>query len=61
MSARALKVLLAGRVAGTLEQRESGKLSFEYERDYQGAPLSLSMPVSNRVYGDKRVRPFLFG
>lgn len=61
MSAPALKVLLAGRVAGTLKQRESGKLSFEYEHDYQGPPLSLSMPVSNRVYGDKRVRPFLFG
>lgn len=61
MSEPTLKVLLAGNVAGTLKQRESGKLSFEYERDYQGPPLSLSMPISNRVYEDKRVRPFLFG
>lgn len=61
MSDKVLKVLLAGRVAGTLKQRESGKLSFEYEHDYQGLPLSLSMPVSNRIYEDKRVRPFLFG
>lgn len=61
MSGEILKVLLAGRVAGTLAQRESGKLSFEYERNYQGPPLSLSMPVSNRTYGDKRVRPFLCG
>lgn len=61
MNAEILKVLLAGRVAGTLAQRESGKLSFEYERDYQGPPLSLSMPISNRAYGDKRVRPFLYG
>lgn len=61
MSTDTLKVLLAGRVAGSLTQSETGKLTFEYERDYQGPPLSLSMPVSNRVYGDKRVRPFLYG
>ena len=61
MSAKTLKVLLAGRVAGVLTQSEGGKLSFEYEHDYRGLPLSLSMPVSNRVYGDKRVRPFLYG
>lgn len=61
MSSRVLKVLLAGRVAGTLSQSDSSALSFEYERDYVGLPLSLSMPVSNRVFVDKRVRPFLFG
>lgn len=61
MSSRVLKALLAGRVAGTLSQSDGGALSFEYERDYAGPPLSLSMPVSNRVFVDKRVRPFLFG
>lgn len=36
-------------------------MSFVYEPSYSGPPLSLSMPLSNRAYGDKIVRPFLFG
>lgn len=61
MSARILKALLNGRVAGTVAQSENGGLSFVYEDGYQGPLLSLSMPVSNRVYKDASVRPFLFG
>ena len=61
MSARSLMVIIAGRIAGTVTQRESGQLTFEYAPDYHGAPLSMSMPVGNRSYTDKQVRPFLFG
>lgn len=56
-----LTVIIAGRVAGMVEQRESGQLTFEYAPEYQGAPLSVSMPIANRTYTDKQVRPFLFG
>ena len=56
-----LRVLLDGRVAGTLHQDEHGLMSFCYDDSYRGAPLSLSMPLSNRVYGQDVVRPYLFG
>lgn len=56
-----LQILICGTPAGTLQQHDSGELSFSYLGDYRGAPLSLGMPVSNAVYGDKVVRPYLFG
>lgn len=61
MNRRLLTVIIAGQVAGHVEQHESGQLTFAYKPDYQGAPLSISMPIGNRVYGDKQVRPYLFG
>lgn len=61
MASRQLKVLLSGRIAGTLSQNDSGRLTFRYEECYEGTPLSTAMPVSNRTYGDSTVRPFLFG
>lgn len=56
-----LRTFIAGIPAGTLKQGTSGELSFEYDDVYAGVPLSLSMPVSNRRFTDKTVRPFLFG
>ncbi len=61
MNKRILATIIAGQVAGYVEQHESGQLTFEYLPDYHGAPLSISMPIGNRVYGDKQVRPYLFG
>lgn len=58
---RELVALIAGQRAGWVCQAESGALSFAYDGGYVGIPLSLSMPVSNQVFGDKVVRPFLFG
>lgn len=56
-----LRVLLAGVPAGTVHQDEHGLMSFAYDAGYQGPPLSLSMPVSNRTYGPDVLRPYLFG
>ena len=56
-----LNVLICGRPAGILAQDERGLMSFSYHDGYEGIPLSLSMPVSNRVYGQAVVRPYLFG
>lgn len=50
MAATSLKAIVGGAVAGTLLQNEAGLMSFHYDESYQGAPLSLSMPVSNRIY-----------
>ncbi|MDO4291454.1 MAG: type II toxin-antitoxin system HipA family toxin [Eggerthellaceae bacterium] len=58
---KTLEVLIAGVPAGYLHQHASGGLSFTYRTDYRGTPLSLSMPVANTTYGDKKVRPYLFG
>lgn len=56
-----LDVYIAGERAGVLRQSANGSLAFSYAPDYAGIPLSLTMPLSNRVYGDKTVRPYLMG
>lgn len=61
MTAGALDVLIAGKLAGTLSQDGAGSLSFAYGRGYRGVPLSSSMPLSTRPYRDKAVLPYLWG
>lgn len=61
MKRRILSVIIAGTVAGEVEQHESGQLTFAYKEGYSGAPLSSAMPIGNRPFGDKQVRPYLFG
>lgn len=56
-----LAVLVAGKRAGTLIQKQGGGLSFLYDSGYSGPPLSLSMPVSGRRFGDKVVAPYFMG
>lgn len=56
-----LIVIIAGKRAGRVEQRADGSLIFSYDTGYPGPPLSLSMPISNRSFGDKVVRPYLMG
>lgn len=56
-----LVVLIAGQQVGFVRQGQDGLLSFSYKPGYNSVPLSLSMPVAGRVFGDKIVRPFLFG
>ena len=53
--------IIGGVPAGLLWQDASGLVFYRYADGYQGAPLSLSMPVSNRIYGQKVVNPYLFG
>ncbi|MCF0104488.1 MAG: type II toxin-antitoxin system HipA family toxin [Eggerthellaceae bacterium] len=56
-----LQIYIGGMFAGVLKQDSSGALHFSYDRDYSGVPLSLSIPISNRIYDDKKVRPYLLG
>jgi serine/threonine-protein kinase HipA len=44
-----------------VSRNERNQLRFSYDANYEGAPLSLSMPVSNRIFGDDVVRPYLLG
>lgn len=56
-----LDVYIAGAFCGQLTENKHGEITFEYTPEYQGVPLSLSMPVGLARYGDKVVRPYLMG
>lgn len=60
-SVNSLIVLIGGTPAGHVTRQRDGSLSFRYEDAYDGVPLSISMPVSNRSYPDKVIRPYLYG
>lgn len=55
-----LLVFIKGEQVGALT-KEAGTVSFEYDENYEGIPLSLSLPVSNRVYKGKIVENYLAG
>ena len=61
MAEASLLVFICGQPAGELAQGSSGQISFRYDLDYDGIPLSFSMPVSNRTFPHRVVQPFLFG
>lgn len=61
MSFKTLSVFIGGVKAGTLSEGDSGRLSFRYLPDYEGVPLSLSMPIGVAAYPDAKVRPYLMG
>lgn len=61
MAEASLLVFICGQLAGELAQGSSGQISFRYDPDYDGIPLSFSMPVSNRTFPHRVVQPFLFG
>jgi serine/threonine-protein kinase HipA len=60
---RTLVVLLEGQRIGELVE-DGNTCAFTYDRAYRSSgvtPLSLSMPLNHRRYGDETVRPFLWG
>ncbi len=61
MMDKSLCVVITGVPAGVLALDDCGALSFRYRDGFRGTPLSLSMPVSNRVYPQKIVLPYLQG
>ncbi len=61
MAVTELCVIIGGSIAGTLTQDAQGIISFRYQPHYDGVPLSVSMPLANRTYPQKVIRPFLFG
>lgn len=56
---RKARVLVNGVEAGRLEEWEDGKYKFIYRADYQGAPVSLTMPIIKRDYEFNKFPPFL--
>lgn len=61
MARRMLSCLVKGALAGQLVQDEAGLVSFVYSPTYAGPPLSLSLPVSNRIFRQREVVPYLLG
>ncbi|WBV69678.1 HipA N-terminal domain-containing protein [Legionella pneumophila] len=53
-------VSVSGIKAGILEELQGGTYQFTYFEDYHGAPVSLTMPLKNKVY-DFDVFPFFEG
>lgn len=59
---RKAEVYVNGRLAGTLEELEKRKrYRFSYLSDYQGPPISLVLPIANRVYDFDAFPPFFDG
>ncbi|WP_220266910.1 HipA N-terminal domain-containing protein [Enterobacter sp. Colony194] len=54
---RRVTVLLYGEPVGELVQEATG-FRFTYRDDYQGPPLSLSLPVSQRTFHCATLHPF---
>lgn len=59
---RKAKVLVRNIEAGVLSEKEFGKeYVFEYLEEYQGFPVSLTMPVIGKKYLFDRFPPFFDG
>lgn len=54
-------VSIHGIEAGILEEHDKHKYTFTYHADYQGAPISLTMPTTNKQYIYDRLPPFFEG
>jgi serine/threonine-protein kinase HipA len=54
-------VLVNGIIAGVLEELEQGQYRFTYQAEYSDSPVSLTMPVKQKVYEFNRFPPFFEG
>lgn len=58
---RRARVLMKGVEAGILEELENGEYRFTYHANYQGSPVSLTMPVIKDSYVFTKFPPFFEG
>lgn len=58
---RTAAVYVHGRRAGLLEEFPGVRFRFRYREDYDGAPVSLTMPVEQREFDYDRFPPFFDG
>ncbi len=54
---RKVKVLLYGKFCGVLSQSSQG-FTFEYDANYKGRSLSMSMPLDKGWFDSKELHPF---
>lgn len=58
---RKANILVHAVKAGSLEALEDGKYQFTYLDDYRGAAVSLTMPLTKKVYNFNSFPPFFEG
>lgn len=58
---RKAKVLMNGEPAGILDELDDQTYRFSYDEGYAGLPISLSMPVKQRIYEFSSFPPFFDG
>lgn len=58
---RKARILVHSVDAGVLEVSNEGTYRLIYHEDYQGAPISLTMPIINQVYEFNEFPPFFEG
>lgn len=58
---RTARVLVSGSLAGVLEELPEKKYCFSYQPDYQGPPVSLTMPLKKIRYEFNQFPPFFEG
>jgi serine/threonine-protein kinase HipA len=58
---RRARVFVHGLAAGILEELDSKRCRFIYDDAYAGAPVSLNMPASQRIYEFDAFPPFFDG
>ncbi|MCH9763118.1 MAG: HipA N-terminal domain-containing protein [Gammaproteobacteria bacterium] len=58
---RKARVLLNGIEAGILENFEGEQYTFTYHTDYHDSPVSLTMPLTNKMYTFNAFPPFFEG
>ena len=61
MIRRQAQVYKSGVLAGFLQELEDHSFRFEYSPDYQGPPISLTMPIQQREWRFVRFPPFFDG
>src|SRR5579883_1586056 len=54
-------VRVNGEPAGILEKLDNGKYQFSYYPNYQGTPVSLTMPLTKKIYEFDQFPPFFEG
>lgn len=55
------RILVNGVEAGIFEHLKNGEYQFTYHSNYQGAPISLTMPLANSTYEFSVFPPFFEG
>lgn len=58
---RKARILVNNVMAGILEELEEGKYRFTYQSDYKGLPISLTMPLENKIYAFQQFPLFFEG
>lgn len=58
---RHAKIFNYGIYAGDLREHDHGNYEFYYTTEYQGPPISLTMPVTHKQYYFEKFPPFFEG